>query len=62
MCHFLAVLFTLCVETEANYERLRIGGLVITGLLLVGGISVLLCNKTEDLYCIQRLLEHRIIV
>ncbi|KAA8591517.1 hypothetical protein FQN60_016891 [Etheostoma spectabile] len=43
----LAVLFTLFMETEANpfvynYERLRIGGLVVVGLLVAGGLGVLL--------------------
>ncbi|TDH12145.1 hypothetical protein EPR50_G00068030 [Perca flavescens] len=46
----LAVLFTLFMETEANpfvynYEKLRIGGLVIAGLLFAGGLGILLHNK-----------------
>uniref|UniRef100_A0A3Q3KGX0 FXYD domain-containing ion transport regulator n=1 Tax=Mastacembelus armatus TaxID=205130 RepID=A0A3Q3KGX0_9TELE len=48
VCDFLAVLFSLFVEAEANYESLRIGGLVCTGLLVAGGVSVLLCKKVED--------------
>ncbi|KAK2844241.1 hypothetical protein Q5P01_010900 [Channa striata] len=46
----MAVLFALFVEAEANpfvynYERLRIGGLVCTGLLVAGGVSVLLYKR-----------------
>uniref|UniRef100_A0A7N6A5R5 FXYD domain-containing ion transport regulator n=1 Tax=Anabas testudineus TaxID=64144 RepID=A0A7N6A5R5_ANATE len=46
----MAVLFTLFMETEANpfvynYERLRIGGLVCTCLLVAGGVSVLLYKR-----------------
>nr|XP_019946773.1 PREDICTED: FXYD domain-containing ion transport regulator 11-like [Paralichthys olivaceus] len=46
----MAVLFTLFMETEAspfvyNYDRLRIGGLVIAFLLVMGGLSVLLYNR-----------------
>ncbi|XP_067365471.1 FXYD domain-containing ion transport regulator 11 [Channa argus] len=46
----LAVLFTLFMEAEANpfvynYERLRIGGLVCTGLLVAGGLTVLLYKQ-----------------
>ncbi|XP_061919515.1 FXYD domain-containing ion transport regulator 11 [Entelurus aequoreus] len=46
----IAVLFTLFTETEAsafvyNYERLRIVGLVCSGLLFIGGLCVLLHNK-----------------
>ncbi|XP_017265328.1 FXYD domain-containing ion transport regulator 11 [Kryptolebias marmoratus] len=42
---FIAALFSLFMETEANpfyynYERLRIGGLVIACLLIAGGISL----------------------
>ncbi|XP_070690901.1 FXYD domain-containing ion transport regulator 11 [Pempheris klunzingeri] len=46
----VAVLFTLFMETEANpfvynYERLRIGGLICSCLLVAGGFSVLLYNR-----------------
>ncbi|XP_026149433.1 FXYD domain-containing ion transport regulator 11 [Mastacembelus armatus] len=46
----IAVLFSLFVEAEANpfvynYESLRIGGLVCTGLLVAGGVSVLLYKQ-----------------
>ncbi|XP_074508562.1 FXYD domain-containing ion transport regulator 11 [Sebastes fasciatus] len=41
----IAVLFTLFMETEANYERLRIGGLVCASLLFAGGLTVLLYNR-----------------
>uniref|UniRef100_A0A3P8Z2T2 FXYD domain-containing ion transport regulator n=1 Tax=Esox lucius TaxID=8010 RepID=A0A3P8Z2T2_ESOLU len=42
----LAVLFAFFTETEANpfvynYERLRIGGVIIACLLVVGGLAVL---------------------
>ncbi|KAG7277497.1 hypothetical protein CRUP_037368 [Coryphaenoides rupestris] len=37
-----AVFFALFVETEANYERLRIAGLVFSGLLFIAGISVIM--------------------
>ncbi|XP_072572583.1 FXYD domain-containing ion transport regulator 11 [Paramormyrops kingsleyae] len=36
--------FLPCLQ---NYERLRIGGLVFTCLLVAGGISVLLWNKCK---------------
>uniref|UniRef100_A0A8C5GF15 FXYD domain-containing ion transport regulator n=1 Tax=Gouania willdenowi TaxID=441366 RepID=A0A8C5GF15_GOUWI len=47
---FVAVLFNLFVETEANpfvynYERLRIGGLICAFLLMAGGVSVILYHK-----------------
>uniref|UniRef100_A0A3B4UCQ2 FXYD domain-containing ion transport regulator n=1 Tax=Seriola dumerili TaxID=41447 RepID=A0A3B4UCQ2_SERDU len=45
---FLSVLFSLFMETEANYERLRIGGLVCASFLVAGGLGVLLCKKAED--------------
>uniref|UniRef100_A0AAZ3PD82 FXYD domain-containing ion transport regulator n=2 Tax=Oncorhynchus tshawytscha TaxID=74940 RepID=A0AAZ3PD82_ONCTS len=46
----LAVLCAFFVEIEANpfvynYERLRIGGLIIAGLLVAGGLFVLLNPK-----------------
>ncbi|XP_061632699.1 FXYD domain-containing ion transport regulator 11 isoform X2 [Phyllopteryx taeniolatus] len=41
----MAVLFTLFNETEANYERLRIAGLICAGLLVIGGVGILLYNK-----------------
>ncbi|XP_077382730.1 FXYD domain-containing ion transport regulator 11 [Festucalex cinctus] len=46
----IAVLFTLFTETEAsafvyNYERLRIVGLICSGLLFFGGVGILLYNK-----------------
>ncbi|XP_054897736.1 FXYD domain-containing ion transport regulator 11 [Poeciliopsis prolifica] len=46
----LAVLFSIFMETEANpfvynYERLRIGGLVFTCLLIVGAILLLTYNR-----------------
>ncbi|XP_005799064.1 FXYD domain-containing ion transport regulator 11-like [Xiphophorus maculatus] len=42
----LAVLFSIFMETEANpfvynYERLRIGGLVFTCLLIIGAVLLL---------------------
>ncbi|XP_043973775.1 FXYD domain-containing ion transport regulator 11 [Gambusia affinis] len=45
----LAVLFSIFMETEANpfvynYERLRIGGLVFTCLLIVGAIALLVAK------------------
>uniref|UniRef100_A0A3Q2WQA8 FXYD domain-containing ion transport regulator n=1 Tax=Haplochromis burtoni TaxID=8153 RepID=A0A3Q2WQA8_HAPBU len=40
----LAVLFGLFVEAEANYEGLRIGGLVFAILLISAGIGFLLCK------------------
>uniref|UniRef100_A0A667XVT7 FXYD domain-containing ion transport regulator n=1 Tax=Myripristis murdjan TaxID=586833 RepID=A0A667XVT7_9TELE len=43
------VLFALFTETEANYDRLRIGGLICACFLVVGGISVILYNR-----CAQR--------
>uniref|UniRef100_A0A672FUA5 FXYD domain-containing ion transport regulator n=1 Tax=Salarias fasciatus TaxID=181472 RepID=A0A672FUA5_SALFA len=50
---FLAALFSLFVETEANpfvynYERLRIAGLICASLLVAGGVSVLLYNKCSN--------------
>uniref|UniRef100_A0A8C6NLA9 Uncharacterized protein n=1 Tax=Nothobranchius furzeri TaxID=105023 RepID=A0A8C6NLA9_NOTFU len=44
MLFVLAVLFSLFMEAEANYERLRIGGLIFTGLLIAGGVGTLLCE------------------
>ncbi|XP_054638465.1 FXYD domain-containing ion transport regulator 11-like [Dunckerocampus dactyliophorus] len=46
----IAVLFSIFTETEAsafvyNYDRLRIVGLVCSGLLFIGGLGVLLYNK-----------------
>uniref|UniRef100_A0A673XF87 FXYD domain-containing ion transport regulator n=1 Tax=Salmo trutta TaxID=8032 RepID=A0A673XF87_SALTR len=41
----LLVLCAFFEETEANYERLRIGGLIIAGLLVAGGLFVLLNPK-----------------
>eukprot|EP00066_Takifugu_rubripes_P014423 XP_011603689.1 PREDICTED: putative FXYD domain-containing ion transport regulator 8 [Takifugu rubripes] len=46
----LAVLFSLLVETEANpfvynYDRLRIGGLIFAGLLVIGGLSLIFYHK-----------------
>uniref|UniRef100_A0A8C9TSR4 FXYD domain-containing ion transport regulator n=1 Tax=Scleropages formosus TaxID=113540 RepID=A0A8C9TSR4_SCLFO len=46
----LAVICAFFTEAEANpfvynYERLRIGGLVFTCLLVAGGIIVILCKQ-----------------
>uniref|UniRef100_A0A672ZZB3 FXYD domain-containing ion transport regulator n=1 Tax=Sphaeramia orbicularis TaxID=375764 RepID=A0A672ZZB3_9TELE len=46
----ITVLLSLLVETEANpfyynYERLRIGGLVLAGLLVSGGVGVIVYHK-----------------
>ncbi|KAJ8005344.1 hypothetical protein DPEC_G00145650 [Dallia pectoralis] len=46
----VAVLFAFITETEANtfvynYERLRIGGMLIACLLVVGGLAVLFQKK-----------------
>uniref|UniRef100_A0A3P8VWG9 Uncharacterized protein n=1 Tax=Cynoglossus semilaevis TaxID=244447 RepID=A0A3P8VWG9_CYNSE len=43
-CFFFPVLFSLFLETEANYERLRIAGLVCAFLLMIGGLSVIICK------------------
>uniref|UniRef100_A0A3P9PF69 FXYD domain-containing ion transport regulator n=1 Tax=Poecilia reticulata TaxID=8081 RepID=A0A3P9PF69_POERE len=42
--YFFSVLFSIFMETEANYERLRIGGLVFAGLLIIGSVFLLVCN------------------
>uniref|UniRef100_A0A3B5MF85 Uncharacterized protein n=1 Tax=Xiphophorus couchianus TaxID=32473 RepID=A0A3B5MF85_9TELE len=42
--YFFSVLFSIFMETEANYERLRIGGLVFTCLLIIGAVLLLVCN------------------
>ena len=42
VCHFN------CLPHSADYERLRIGGLVIAGLFVVGGLAVLLCKYETD--------------
>ncbi|KAL0984987.1 hypothetical protein UPYG_G00151490 [Umbra pygmaea] len=47
---FLAVLFAFFAESEANpfvynYEKLRIGGVIIACLLVVGGLAVLFQKK-----------------
>uniref|UniRef100_A0A3B4AWA6 FXYD domain-containing ion transport regulator n=1 Tax=Periophthalmus magnuspinnatus TaxID=409849 RepID=A0A3B4AWA6_9GOBI len=36
------------METEANYERLRIGGLVFACLLIAGGIGIIVCNCANE--------------
>ncbi|KAM8847060.1 FXYD domain-containing ion transport regulator 11 [Synchiropus splendidus] len=46
----LAVFFTFIAGAEANpfvynYERLRIIGLICSGILVAGGLSVLLYNR-----------------
>ncbi|XP_023820076.1 FXYD domain-containing ion transport regulator 11 [Oryzias latipes] len=51
---FTAVLCCLFLETEANpfvynYEGLRIGGLVIVGLLIAGAVVLLTYNQCARL-------------
>nr|AFK24487.1 FXYD11 [Anguilla japonica] len=48
----LAVACAFFTEAEANpfvynYERLRIGGLVFTCLLVIGGVTLLLWNRCK---------------
>uniref|UniRef100_A0A3Q2DG01 FXYD domain-containing ion transport regulator n=1 Tax=Cyprinodon variegatus TaxID=28743 RepID=A0A3Q2DG01_CYPVA len=47
---FLAALFSIFMEAEANpfvynYERLRIGGLIFACLLIGGGIGLVVYNQ-----------------
>ncbi|TRY82746.1 hypothetical protein DNTS_005498, partial [Danionella cerebrum] len=37
----LTVFLALFSQAEANYEALRIGGLIFTGLLVAGGVGIL---------------------
>uniref|UniRef100_A0A3Q2PNL2 FXYD domain-containing ion transport regulator n=1 Tax=Fundulus heteroclitus TaxID=8078 RepID=A0A3Q2PNL2_FUNHE len=39
-----SVLFSVFMETEANYEKLRIGGLVFACLLIAGGVGIVICK------------------
>uniref|UniRef100_A0A3Q1EIV8 FXYD domain-containing ion transport regulator n=1 Tax=Acanthochromis polyacanthus TaxID=80966 RepID=A0A3Q1EIV8_9TELE len=36
------------VALIADYERLRIGGLICAFLLVAGGVSVILCKAEDD--------------